>query len=273
MKKRFLLPLIAAIFLSTAACRTAETQTVEGTDATAETTETEPVPSSGFERATPLEQPMFAENIWLEEEEKVYYQRSAVIAKGRASNLEEYHVFGENYNYYITAFDFTVGEIFFGDGISVGDAVSVGSFNSSYEWDSSLPIIRENNEYILFLHSTDENEQVGGLVAYNLPSPLFNCIPVIGDYCETRELFSGYGESVRKINLVKGKSLAYEALKNGEEAELKKSFVNENYLALANEESKYIEDETAFENKLAATFVVRLTEFEETLYRKVKEWK
>lgn len=279
------------VLLSMASCQAAETEADEGNipftqskeTETAESPETEipdspeetePPVTGGFERVTPLEEPEFleADDIWLAQTEEEYYRESGLIAKGIASGLTEYHVFGERYDYYITAFDFELTEVFFGEN-SVGDTVSVGVFNASYEYDESLPTIREDRPYILFLHSTSQNEQIGDLVDYNMPSPLFNCIPVVGDYCETKELFSGYGESERKINIIKGKSLAYEALQNGEEAELKEDFADENYLALANEEAKYIFNERSFENKLATTFVVRLTEFEETLRDRVKEFR
>lgn len=272
---------------SVASCHAAETEADGGNIAFPESNETEtsdspeipdetdPPVTAGFEQVPTLEEPEFleADNIWLEETEEEYYQESAIIAKGHASGLAEYRVFGDHYDYYITAFDFTLDEVFYGEGVNAGDTVSVGHFNSSYEYDESLPTLKENGEYILFLHSAKENAQTGDLVEYNMPSPLFNCIPVVGDYCETKELFSDYGESERKINIIKGKSLAYEALQNGEEAELKKDFADENYLALANEEAKYIFNKNSFEHKLATTFVVRLSEFEETLRDRIKKFK
>lgn len=286
MKKGILLLLLSMALSSVASCHAAETEADGGKITFPESNETDspeisdeidsPV-TGGFARVPPLEQPEFLEedidSIWLEETEEEYYQQSDLIAKGTASGLTEYHVFGEHYDYYITAFDFELSEVFFGENKSVGDTVSVGVFNSTYEYDESLPTILEDRPYILFLHSASQNEQIGDIVDYNTPSPLFNCIPVVGDYCETKEIFSDYGESERKINIIKGKSLAYEALQNGEKAELKEDFADENYLALANEEAKYIFNKNSFENKLATTFVVRLAEFEETLRDRVKEFK
>lgn len=256
---------------------TSDSPEIETSDSPETPDETDPPVSAGYEQVPPLEQSEFLEpdsdSIWLEKTEEEYYQQSDLIAKGTVSGLTEYHVFGERYDYYITAFEFELSEVFFGENESVGDVVSVGTFNSSYEYDESLPTILEDRPYILFLHSTSQNEQIGDIVDYNMPSPLFNCIPVVGDFCETKELFSDYGESERKINIIKGKSLAYEALQNGEEAELKKDFADENYLALANEEAKYIFNKNSFETKLGTTFVVRLAEFEETLRDRIREFK
>lgn len=292
MKKGLLLLLLSMALSSMASCHAAETEadgekitstesnetdsleTSEIVDETEISDEINPPVTGGFEQVPPLEEPEFLEdNLWWEGTEEEHYQESDLIAKGTVSGLTEYHVFGEHYDYYIIAFDFELSEVFFGENESVGDTVSVGVFNSSYEYDESLPTILEDRPYILFLHSTSQNEQIGDLVDYDTPSPLFNCIPVVGDYCETKELFSDYGESKRKINIIKGKSLAYEALQNGEEAELKEDFADENYLALANEEAKYIFNKNSFEHKLATTFVVRLAEFEETLRDRIKEFK
>lgn len=292
MKKGLLLLLLSMALSGVASCHAAETgadgenitfpesnetetsASPETPDETEISDETEPPVTGGYEQVPPLEEPEFLEdNLWWEETEEEYYQQSDLIAKGTVSGLTEYHVFGERYDYYITAFEFELSEVFFGENKSVGDVVSVGTFNSSYEYDESLPTILEDRPYILFLHSTSQNEQIGDIVDYNMPSPLFNCIPVVGDFCETKEIFSDYGESERKINIIKGKSLAYEALQNGEEAELKEDFADENYLALANEEAKYIFNQNSFEHKLAATFVVRLAEFEETLRDRIREFK
>lgn len=275
MKKALLFLTLLSMPLFAASCCQSEPQTTEATaevfEKTALSETTTPV---GFERISALESPEFIENLWLKEEEEVYYQRSAVIAKGHASNLAEYHIFGEHYSYYITAFDFTLDEVFYGEEVNAGDTVSVGNFNSSYEYDSSLPTLKENGEYILFLHSTESNEQVGGLVDYNMPSPLFNCIPIVGDYCEVKDLFSDYGESVKKSSLLRGrKTLAYEALQNGEDVELETVLVNESYSALASEEAKYIENQGIFETRLSTVYVVNLSEFEETLRRRIGELK
>lgn len=271
--------MVLAGLLVPSACRSTDRENLSTaathSELVEETPPTEPLTSvsSGFEQVSALEQPEFVESIWLEETEESCYQQSDLIAKGTVSGLTEYHVFGERYDYYITAFDFKLSDVFFGENESAGDTVSVGVFNSSYEYDASLPTVLEDRPYILFLHSVSQDPQIGDIVDYNMPSPLFNCIPVVGDYCETKELFSDYGESVRKVDIVKGKSLAYEALQNGEEAELKEDFADENYLALINEEAKYIQGKNSFENKLATTYVVRLTEFEETLHNQIKEFK
>lgn len=68
-------------------------------------------------------------------------------------------------------------------------------------------------------------------------------------------------------------TLAYEALKNGEDIELETELVNESYSLLAAEKAEYIENEGIFDVRLSTTYVIRLSEFEETLRRKIEELK